>query len=93
VRVALLNHDLDDGLGVYLKYHQATLPNLVQWKQMGYGTYALGLEPANCHVEGIAAERARGSLQYLQPGETRKYRLEFGVLDGVQAMEDFRATM
>lgn len=89
VRVALLNHTLDGGLGVYLKYHQATLPYLVQWKQMGYGTYVLGLEPANCHVDGRAAERASGRLLQLQPGETRDYRLEIGVLDGAQEMEAF----
>ena len=89
VRVALINRTLDGGLGVYLKYHQKTLPYLVQWKQMGFGTYVLGLEPANCHVEGRAAERASGRLQHLQPGETRTYRLELGVLDGPQEIEAF----
>jgi hypothetical protein len=57
---------------------------------MGYGTYVLGLEPANCHVEGRASERASGRLQHLQPGEIRAYRLEIGVLDGPQAMDEFR---
>jgi hypothetical protein len=92
VRVALINRALDGGLGVYLKYHQKTLPHLVQWKQLGYGTYVLGIEPANCHVEGIAAERASGRLQILQPSETRHYRLELGVLDGLEEIEAFMRT-
>ena len=89
VRVALLNRTLDGGLGVYLKYHQQTLPYLVQWKQMGFGTYVLGLEPANCHVEGRVSERASGRLQHLQPGESRDYRLEIGVLDGAAEIDAF----
>ncbi|HEY3378781.1 MAG TPA: aldose 1-epimerase family protein [Armatimonadota bacterium] len=89
VRVALVNPALDGGLGVFIKYHKKTLPNFIQWKQMGHGTYVLGLEPANCQVEGRCAERERGTLPVLQPGEVRAYRLEIGVLDGLQAIEEF----
>lgn len=88
VCVALVNPHLDGGLGVFLKYHKKSLPHFVQWKQMGFGTYALGLEPANCYVEGRAAEREAGRLQVLQPGETRTYRLEVGVLDGQAAIDE-----
>jgi hypothetical protein len=35
----------------------------------------LGIEPANCYVEGRAAERARGTLAVLEPGESRTYEL------------------
>jgi hypothetical protein len=87
VCVALINRDLAGGTGVYIKYHQRNLPYLIQWKQMGFGTYVLGLEPSNCYVEGLAAERASGRLQFLQPGETRHYRLEFGVLDGTEEID------
>jgi hypothetical protein len=38
----------------------------------------VGLEPANCHVEGRCKERERGSLVMLQPQETRTYQLEIG---------------
>jgi hypothetical protein len=38
------------------------------------------LEPANCLVEGRDKDRARGILQFLQPGEQREYLLEIGVL-------------
>ena len=43
---------------------------------MGEGLYVVGLEPANCHVEGRIRERERGTLPMLTPGETRRYRLE-----------------
>lgn len=64
------------GLSVCLRYARAEYPVLVEWKMMGEGLYVVGLEPANCHVEGRAQERARGSLQWLAPQETRHYRLE-----------------
>ncbi len=87
VRVALINPELDGGLGLELRYHQKTLPRFVQWKMMGYGAYVLGMEPANSYVEGRNVERAAGTLPMLQPGEQRSYRLELNVLDGVEEIE------
>ena len=87
VRVALINPELDGGLGIYLQYHQKHLPRFIQWKMMGYGSYVLGLEPANCYVEGRSKERERGTLLVLQPGEKVCYQLEIGVLDGREEIE------
>jgi len=87
VRVALVNPDLDNGLGIYVQYHQKHLPRFIQWKMMGYGSYVLGLEPANCFVEGRAKERERGNLLLLQPGEKLDYHIEIGVLDGREEIE------
>ena len=64
------------GLKLTVRFRKAELPNLVQWKMMGYGAYVLGLEPANCLVEGRSKERARGSLQFIEPGERREFSLE-----------------
>jgi hypothetical protein len=66
-------------LGLRVGFQKATLPNLVEWKMMGQGTYILGLEPANCRAGGRSLERARGSLQTLQPGEQREFRVEIEV--------------
>jgi hypothetical protein len=90
-RVALINPELK--LGVGLRYHKQTLPRFVQWKQMGFGHYVLGLEPANCGVEGRDKERERGTLVMLQPGESRDYMLEITALDGVAAIEAFEGEM
>ncbi|HEX2998987.1 MAG TPA: aldose 1-epimerase family protein [Armatimonadota bacterium] len=93
VPVALVqrNAEAGTGFGVYVSYVQKELPQFVQWKMMGQGMYVVGLEPANCLVEGRAQERAAGRLQYLEPGERREYRLEIGVLPSlleITAFED-----
>jgi hypothetical protein len=64
---------------VKLAWEVRNLPVLVQWKMPGEGTHVLGVEPANCHVEGRTAERNRGTLVMLAPGETVEYNLEFSV--------------
>jgi hypothetical protein len=64
------------GLGLSLRYAKKQYPVFVEWKMMRAGTYVAGLEPSNCRVEGRAAERASGRLQFLQPGEVRRYAIE-----------------
>lgn len=66
-------------LCVQLAWDASTLPVLVQWKMPGEGIYALGLEPANCHVEGSAVEKKRGSLISLAPGQIMQYHLEISI--------------
>jgi hypothetical protein len=67
-------------LSLRLSWSTHQLPKLVQWKMSGAGVHVLGIEPANCYVEGRADERARGTLVMLEPGETREYELAFEVL-------------
>jgi len=67
-------------LTVRLSWSTKQLPKLVQWKMPGAGVHVLGIEPANCYVEGRAAERARGSLQFLEPGESRHYDLALEIV-------------
>jgi hypothetical protein len=62
-----------------VRFLKTTLPNLVEWKMMGQGTYVLGLEPANCHVTGRSHERERGTLQFLQAGEQREFWVEISI--------------
>ena len=66
-------------LSLSVRYHKTTLPNLVQWKMTGQGDFVLGLEPANCRVEGRSRERARGTLQSLRPGESRVLQIEIAI--------------
>ena len=77
------------GHGVYIRYPKAQMPEFIEWKMMGVRNYVVGMEPANCSVLGRAAERQRGTLQFLEPGERREYHLEIGVLDGAPAIERF----
>lgn len=76
----------DGGFGFYVRYNKRELPKFTEWKMCGEGNYTVGLEPANCWVEGRAKERERGTLQTIRPGETRTVRMEFGVLDGADAL-------
>ncbi|MGQ9523386.1 MAG: aldose 1-epimerase family protein [Armatimonadota bacterium] len=84
VTTALANEEL--GFGFYVRYRKDQLPRFTEWKMMGEGTYVVGMEPANCLVEGRAKERERGTLQYIQPGDVREFDLEIGVLDSAAAL-------
>lgn len=78
VEVRLVNPAFNhgQGLGVALRYAKAEYPIFVQWKMMRVGFYVVGLEPANCHVEGRGREREYGTLQTIAPRETRTFSLE-----------------
>ena len=69
----------DKPLMVQLIWETKNLPILVQWKMPGLSTHVLGIEPANCHVEGRAVERQRGSLVVLEPGQSIHYDLKLSV--------------
>jgi Domain of unknown function (DUF4432) len=43
------------------------------------GTYVVGLEPATCRVGGREAEEEAGRVIYLEPGESRRYKVEISV--------------
>lgn len=49
---------VDRPLTVRLSWDARNLPILVQWKMPAEGTHVLGIEPANCHVEGRVSERS-----------------------------------
>jgi len=95
VTVVLANDDFDGGrgFGAYLRYRQRELPKFIQWKMPGEGAYVLGLEPANCWVDGRDAERKNKTLQFLRPGEKRTMCLEIGVLEDRRAIAARRRLM
>jgi galactose mutarotase-like enzyme len=63
-----------------VQFSTAQLPHLFQWKMLGEGTYVLGIEPANSSgIGGRADARADGSLQILEPGESRDYEISISV--------------
>ena len=72
--IKLVNPKLKLNLSV--RYSKATLPFLMEWKQMGQGEYVLGLEPGNCVPEGQSANAAKGFLKHLAPGETVHNKVE-----------------
>src|SRR5271165_6398718 len=78
------------GLGLVVEYDSRALPYLIEWKQMGFGEYAVGLEPGNCVPEGRVAARENNRLVTLEPGQTQAYYVGFRVLASRKEIEDFR---
>jgi len=88
VHCALINEK--KGFGLYINYRKDELPQFIEWKMMGEGTYVVGMEPANCLVEGRDKDRQRGILQFIKPGEKKEFHLEIGVLDGGTQIDEFK---
>jgi hypothetical protein len=90
VHVAIVNPRL--ALGVALSYVKQAMPRYIEWRMMGEGQYAVGVEPCT-NGFGRDAVKAAGELIVLQPGERRIYATELRILDGSAAIEAFRATV
>lgn len=88
VTVALINKKLS--MGVYERFNKEQLPRFIQWKQMGEGFYVMGLEPCTNYFEGRPQEREKGRLQYIEAGETKKFELEIGILDGEEEINEVK---
>ncbi len=63
-------------LAVQLEFDASALPYLTQWKHSGAGRYVMGIEPCNITTEGRAFHRSAGTLPFLEPGESKVYRLK-----------------
>jgi len=87
VPVAVVNRAL--GLGAYQVFRSDQLPHHTVWRMLGEGTYAVGLEPSTNRDAGRFDARDRGELQWLEPGQTRRYDLEIGALAGAEAIAEF----
>jgi hypothetical protein len=91
VPVAIVNPSLNGGKGrgLYVVYNQRQFPNYIEWRMMGEGQYAVGIEPCS---NGFGREQveAAGELIWLEPGDRREYHLEVGILDGADEIFAFR---
>jgi Domain of unknown function (DUF4432) len=89
VPVAVVNRAR--GIGVYEVHAQRQLPFHTMWRMLGEGTYAVAMEPTTNRDAGRFDARERGELVMLDPGETRRYDLEVGVLDGREEIDAFES--
>lgn len=64
-----------EGLAASIRFDRRMLDHFVQWKMLGKGDYAMGLEPCNATIDGRADARANGSLKFLEPGAQAVHRL------------------
>ncbi|OGV43932.1 MAG: hypothetical protein A2X48_05575 [Lentisphaerae bacterium GWF2_49_21] len=70
------------GLDFEVAYRKKELPFFTEWKMTGEGEYVVGLEPANCHVEGQTAEKKKfKSLKILKPGETCEFKIRITIME------------
>lgn len=67
--------------GLEISFDAGELDGFVEWKMMGVRDYVLGLECGNCYPDGRDVMRERGMLKFLDPGETKTYRVEIRMLD------------
>ncbi|MDQ2993158.1 MAG: aldose 1-epimerase family protein [Candidatus Eremiobacteraeota bacterium] len=75
------NSRLRNGLSLRISYRPQQLPALFTWRMLGYGTYVMAAEPANCAtIQGRVQAKHDGTLPMLKPGEAREYELRFEVL-------------
>lgn len=87
--LALVNRAFDGGrgLGVLIRYSQASFPLVWQWRNFRAGEYVMGLEPTNVHGGGRHATREAGALRILAPGETATFRTEITALGDQSAID------
>ncbi len=80
--VALVNRSFANGqgIGVEIRYTQASFPFLWQWRNLLEGEYVMGLEPGNGLEAGRHATREAGRLRIFAPGEAATFRTEITAL-------------
>jgi hypothetical protein len=86
---AIVNRSL--GVGAYELFREDQLPHHFVWRMLGEGTYVVGIEPSTNRTAGRLDARERGELIVLSAGESRRYDLELGALDGPEAIAAFDA--
>jgi hypothetical protein len=75
-----------EGDGFSIAYEPRRFPHTVRWllrdPDMQVAAFAL---PSTCHPEGYLAERRKGHVQSVAPGETVGFAVELGYVDVVEA--------
>ena len=84
---AILNRNLANGIGLYVKFGIDSLPYLTEWKMMGETDYVVGMEPCNTKCLNRGELRRQKMLPFLQPCETKHLDVEIGVLEGEEEIE------
>ncbi|MBL8580323.1 MAG: DUF4432 family protein [Mesorhizobium sp.] len=84
VEVAIFNPRLLGGTALSVRYDHRVMPNYIEWRMMGEGQYAVGIEPCT-NGFGRKAVAESGQLIVLQPGERRTYRTTVSILSNEEA--------
>jgi hypothetical protein len=83
VTACLFNPDLgDEGMGVYIKYDNKQLPEIIQWKMMRSREYVCGLNPSTNFGEGRKHALENNEVKFIKPLEKQEFSVEIGVTEG-----------
>lgn len=66
-------------LAAYIRFRKSQLPWLTNWQHWGQNEYVTALEPCTNPPIGQSAARKEGSLNFLNPQETRQFELEIEI--------------
>ena len=69
-------------IGASIEYEPEALPYFMEWKSLGSGDYALGLEPATASVFGRKHHYDNGTLPTIASFEKKKFVLRIDIIDG-----------
>lgn len=75
-------------LAFSIKFRKDQLPWLINWQHWGKGEYVTGLEPATNPPIGQSGARKEGSLNIIEPGDSRVYDLEMEVISESNLIEN-----
>ena len=76
-----------DGTADYISHKPSQLPKATRWISRTKDQDCLAIvEPATSEPEGYLAEKKKGNVKVLQPGETFFCEMEMGFLDAKQAV-------
>lgn len=78
-------------IGVSIEYDLEALPYFIEWKTLGSGDYALGLEPANGSVYGRQYHHDNKNLPMIHSFEKKTIELKIEILDGDEDYENLKA--
>lgn len=86
--VAVVNEELQ--LAVVFTYLPSQLPAFTEWKMLNEGEYVLGIEPGTNNPVGRKNMAEQGTLQFLQPGESREVDISVEILDRAEDIENIK---
>ena len=77
----LAYHKENKSFAIRITFPADVLHRVAIWKQMGCQDYVMAVEPCNNWVGGQQKETENGSLQILQPGQTKEIDLKIEIVE------------
>ncbi|MDR3355070.1 MAG: DUF4432 family protein [Synergistaceae bacterium] len=76
-----------DGRAHYVTYRPRELDHHVRWILKDKNQHVFGILPATCEPEGYTAEKKKGTVRSLAPGDSADFRVRAGLVDAGRAAQ------